>query len=564
MKVSSTFRLLGLSLMAGLSGCAAFQQAPQTCEEAGEACVRFTVLHTNDHHGRFWPNRYGEYGMAARKTLIDRIRAEVTAEGGQVLLFSGGDINTGVPESDLQDAEPDFQGMNLLGYDAMAVGNHEFDNPLAVLEQQQLWAEFPMLSANVYHRDGTTRYFEPYKVFEVGGLKLAVVGMTTEDTARIGNPEYVKTLRFTDPRNEIRTVLAELGSEPDVDLVFALTHMGHYQDGRHGSNAPGDVLMARSLAPGQLDVIIGGHSQNPVCMEPGSNAYAAFEPGDACQPDRQNGTWIMQAYEWGKYVGRADFEYFDGQLHLASYQLLPVNLTRKNAEGEREWAADVIPQDAQTEALLAPYQARGQSQLDEVISATDGILMGERDVVRGQVTNLGKLIAAAHSNGAVQADFGIINSGGIRASIEAGKVTYRDVLTVQPFGNDVTLTTMTGRELKQYLASVATQTRGSGGYPHFNGIEMVVDCQAQQVEIERIGGRSFDPDARYRFTLPGYNAAGGNGYPKLEQAVSTGFLDADLLYQYFKAHPHIEVGTLAPAGEVRFTGASTPYGCDAE
>ena len=82
---------------------------------------KITVLHTNDHHGHFWRNEYGEYGLAAQKTLVDGIRKEVAAEGGSVLLLSGGDINTGVPESDLQDAEPDFRGMNLVGYDAMAV-----------------------------------------------------------------------------------------------------------------------------------------------------------------------------------------------------------------------------------------------------------------------------------------------------------------------------------------------------------------------------------------------------------------------------------------------------------
>jgi 5'-nucleotidase/UDP-sugar diphosphatase len=89
--------------------------------------LQLTILHTNDHHGRFWTNADGEGGLAARKTVIDRVRAEVAAAGGQVLLLDGGDVNTGVPESDLLDAEPDFKGMALLGYDAMAVGNHEFD-----------------------------------------------------------------------------------------------------------------------------------------------------------------------------------------------------------------------------------------------------------------------------------------------------------------------------------------------------------------------------------------------------------------------------------------------------
>jgi 5'-nucleotidase/UDP-sugar diphosphatase len=116
-------RLLILAAAAALlAGCATGPRAP----------LKLTVLHTNDHHGRFWPNSDGEYGLAARKTLIDKVRAEVAAGGGQVLLLDGGDVNTGVPESDLQDAEPDFKGMNLLGYDAAAIGNHEFDKPLIV------------------------------------------------------------------------------------------------------------------------------------------------------------------------------------------------------------------------------------------------------------------------------------------------------------------------------------------------------------------------------------------------------------------------------------------------
>ena len=110
---------------------------------------KITILHTNDHHGHFWKSRHGEFGLAAQKTLVDRIRKEVGLAGGFTLLLSAGDINTGVPESDLQDAEPDFRGMSLLRYDAMAIGNHEFDNPLDVLAKQKTWAQFPFLSATV-------------------------------------------------------------------------------------------------------------------------------------------------------------------------------------------------------------------------------------------------------------------------------------------------------------------------------------------------------------------------------------------------------------------------------
>ncbi|MFA0698179.1 bifunctional UDP-sugar hydrolase/5'-nucleotidase, partial [Vibrio sp. 10N.222.49.C9] len=95
-------------------------------------------------------------------------------------------------------------------------------------------------------------------------------------------------------------------------ITIAVTHMGHYQDGNNGGNAPGDVALARYLPAGALDMVIGGHSQEPVCMEGPNLVKKQFKPGDECQPDQQNGTWIMQAFEWGKYVGRADYEYENG------------------------------------------------------------------------------------------------------------------------------------------------------------------------------------------------------------------------------------------------------------
>ena len=155
---------------------------------------RITIMHTNDHHGRFWKNADGEYGMAARKTVIDSIRSEVAAAGGHSLLLDGGDVNTGVPESDLQDAVPDFKGMNLLGYDAMAVGNHEFDKPPVVLRMQRELARFPMLSANIY--SGGERLFAPYKIFDLGGVRVAVLGLTTEDTQKMAHPDNLKNIEF--------------------------------------------------------------------------------------------------------------------------------------------------------------------------------------------------------------------------------------------------------------------------------------------------------------------------------------------------------------------------------
>ncbi|SFN36244.1 5'-nucleotidase / UDP-sugar diphosphatase [Izhakiella capsodis] len=287
---------------------------------------KFTVLHTNDHHGRFWHNEHDEYGLAAQKTMMDKIRNEIQARGGSVLILSGGDINTGVPESDLQDAEPDFRGMNLVGYDAMAIGNHEFDNPLSVLRQQQKWAKFPLLSANIYQKSTGNRLFQPWALFNRSGLKIAVIGLTTDDTAKIGNPAYFTDMEFRKPSTEAKAVVEELRAREKPDVIIAVTHMGHYDNGNHGSNAPGDVEMARELPAGYLDMIVGGHSQNPVCMAKENEKQKDYLPGSPCTPDRQNGTWIVQAHEWGKYIGRADFTFRNGLLTLVHYELVPVNL----------------------------------------------------------------------------------------------------------------------------------------------------------------------------------------------------------------------------------------------
>ncbi|WP_198597464.1 metallophosphoesterase, partial [Vibrio splendidus] len=273
---------------------------------------------------------------------------EVEAEGGSVLLLSGGDINTGVPESDLQDAEPDFKGMNKIGYDAMALGNHEFDNSLDVLQKQIDWANFPMLSANIYDKATGERKFQAYEMFEKQGIKIAVIGLTTEDTAKIGNPEFIASIDFRDPKEEAKKLIAELKETEKPDLIFAVTHMGHYENGQRGVNAPGDVALARYLNEGDLDMIVGGHSQEPVCMEGPNVAKKNFKPGDECKPDVQNGTYIVQAHEWGKYVGRADYEFRNGELEMVSYNLVPVNLKKKvkiDGKKQRVLIQDEIAQD---------------------------------------------------------------------------------------------------------------------------------------------------------------------------------------------------------------------------
>ena len=133
---------------------------------------------------------------------MDQQRYDVQAKGGGALILSAGDVNTGVPESDVLNAEPDIRGMNLIGYDAMALGNHEFDKPLSVLQKQQKWAKFPFLAANIYAKGSDKRLFKPWAIFNRMGLKIAVIGLTTTDTLRIANPQNVAQIEIRDPVKE--------------------------------------------------------------------------------------------------------------------------------------------------------------------------------------------------------------------------------------------------------------------------------------------------------------------------------------------------------------------------
>ena len=360
------------------------------------------------------------------------------------------------------------------------------------------------------------------------------MGLTTDDTKKLGNPEFMSNIAFTKPVDEAKALVPLLQEKADV--IIATTHMGHYQDAAFGINAPGDVTLARSVAG--LDMIIGGHSQDPVCADAQGQLITKYKAGMACMPDTQNGTLIMQAHEWGKYVGRADLEFKNGELNLVSYQLIPVNLKKKvkNAEGKkvRVLVADEIAEDAKLKAFLTPYQEQGQEQLQQKIGKVDGKLEGDRGVVRFQPTNMGHLIALAQME-KVGADLAVMNSGGIRDSIAEGDITYKDVLKVQPFANIVSFVELDGKELWDYLAVVAGKPIDSGAFAQFAGVDLTITNG--ELKTATINGQKIDVSKTYRMAINSYIASGGDKYPALNTHagyVNSGFVDAEVLKDYIQ------------------------------
>lgn len=511
---------------------------------------QFTILHTNDHHGRFWQNDIGEYGLAAQKTVVDEIRKEVTAKGGKLLLLSGGDINTGVPESDVQQAKPDFIGMNAVGYDAMAVGNHEFDHPLTIIREQQKWAKFPFLSANTYFKGTDKRVFDAYKMFDLNGIKVAVFGLTTDDTIFLASPKNTEGVEFRQTLPEAQKIIKQLKDNEHPDMIIAVTHMGHYENGEHGSMAPGDVELARNLQTGDLDMIVGGHSQNPVCMASPNKRITEYVPGTPCAPDQQNGTWIVQAHEWGKYVGRADFVFLNGKITLKNYQLIPINLKKEvdngNSTKRLEYYTQEIPQDKSLLENLRPYQELGKQQLLVKSGELKGRLEGNRDVVRYQQSNMGQLLLSAFVE-KTNADVGIMSGGMIRDSLIEGDITYRDILKVEPFGNSVVYFELTGNELIDYLKVALSKKQGSGGYAHLKNINLTRN--GNNIEDVKINDQPIDLQKNYRVATLDFLAAGGDGYPITNTSptyVDTGYRDADVVKQYFENHSPITASDYEP------------------
>ena len=490
---------------------------------AGIRAEKLTILSTNDHHGHFMANRDGEYGMAARMTLVEKVRREVKANGGHVLLLSGGDINTGTPESDFLKTEPDIKAMNLLGYSAMAVGNHEFDKGLAILKQQMDWAAFPFLSANIFWKQNQKPAFTPYIIKQVGNLRVAILGLTTPATPIMTRRDNVKGLVFKDPVPVAENILPILKGQSD--LIIAVSHLGFYAKGHHGLEAPGDVSLARRV--NGIDFIVGGHTHKALTT-----------------PYRINNTFIVQAGEWGKYIARTDLEYTEKNgLVIKKYELIPINLKKNIATSkasdvrsaaEKNTVEKIAPHDGMT-ALLAPYAKKVQKKLMSRVGEVDGFFEGNRDIIRNRETNLGNLVTQAMAS-ISNCDIAIQNSGGIRDSLAKGRVTFRDLIKIHPFGNTIVQVTLTGSELHNYLGKILSFPVGHGSFPQTHGIcarlkgDLLIDLI--------VNGKPVVDGGSYKLALNNFIATGGDGYPDLSHHVSyvdTGYTMDQAIIDLFKA-----------------------------
>ncbi|EJI1455481.1 5'-nucleotidase C-terminal domain-containing protein, partial [Shigella sonnei] len=235
-------------------------------------------------------------------------------------------------------------------------------------------------------------------------------------------------------------------------------------------------------------------------------------------------------------------------------QLHPVNLkmriTREDGKTEFSFYTPEITEDPQMLSLLTPFQNKGKAQLDVKVGVVNGRLEGDRSKVRFVQTSMGHLILSALTE-RIDADFAVVSGGEIRDSIESGNITYKDILKVQPFGNTVVSIDLTGKEVADYLATVAQMKPDSGAYPQFLNTSFVV--KKGKIEMLKIKGKSVDLNKKYRMTTFSFNATGGDGYPRIDNRpgyINTGFIDAEVLIEYIREHSPLDAASYEPKGEV--------------
>ena len=491
-----------------------------------------TILHTNDTHSRIEqfdssgtscdPGETCYGGVARRNYMINTIRKE----GGNLLLVDAGDAFQGSLYFNKFQGLAELHFMNHLGYQAMAVGNHEFDLGPGPLGHFATYANFPLLSANldVSKEPTLAGKIRPYTILEIGGEKIGLFGLTTEDVTVISN--IGPNVKVKEAFAAAKAAVAALQSQ-GVNKIIALSHLGYDLDN----------LLATTVSG--IDVIVGGHSHTLLGTMSGA---AGPYPNPIISPAGEP-VLVVQDGQWGQYLGRLNVT-FDANGVLTGYSGAPILLDAS------------VPQDAQVLDMINTLFAPALSTLKAtVVGQTAVELVGERSKVRSQETNLGNLVCDAmlRATRSDKTQICITNGGGIRASIKAGNVTVGDVLTVLPFGNTLVDMDLTGAQIIEALENGVSQVEsGAGRFPQVGGLRFAYNpslpAKSRIIKVEVLVGGKYemlDQNKTYRLVTNNFMSTGGDGYSvftKGKNVYQSGLLMADTLADYIKVHSPVNPG----------------------
>lgn len=562
-----------------------------TYANAGAVTYKLRIVHTNDHHARIEPLTAPNSvtiratptpaitrdlgGVARRKTMIDLRKTEATTNGEQFLLIDAGDVFQGTLYFNVFKGQADLEFYNAIGYEAMTIGNHEFDDNQQTLVNFIKGANFPIISANVIAEptsilgalaaevaDPAADKWGKRVIITKGTKKIGLFGLTPPDTAILANVGAGVTFG-QDLATIAQTQINTLKSE-GADIVIGLTHIGY----------TADLALVPQLSG--VSAIIGGHSHTPL-RPTGDTTPSGATPAGA-YPTMVNDkdgkpVPVVTDWEWGKWLGDITLGFDDtNAVSVLAGSVEPVWAggivnNRPLLAGEKP---DVGADPTLQNIIDTKYKPSVLALQQQKVGVAAVRLVGDRAEVRNRETNLGNLITDAlidktKSSGTQLA---ITNGGGIRASIAAGDVTVGAVIEVLPFNNTVALVTLTGAQVIAALengvsqVNVTTPSDSAGRFPQVSGMKYVWDPKRPVgsrivlvlVQKSVVTAQSADaivyepinPTATYRVATNNFMLTGGDGYSVFTQGsgqVDTGFIMAEVLNDYIAAKSPVNQAT---------------------
>lgn len=466
----------------------------------GLPTVQLTLLHINDFHGHLLPQFDKSISDTTPMGGAGRLAQLIAEERGKnpdgVVLLSAGDMFQGTPVSNVFHGQSVIEVMNYLKFDAMTLGNHEFDWGLDALRQLAATAAFPFLAANIRDEQGSgLALTRPYLILERKGFKLAVIGTTTPDTTFTTKPDHVAGLTFQQPVEVLPQLVQEVRNR-GADLIVLLSHGG----------LDGDLVIAQEV-PG-IDVIVGGHSHTAVT-----------------RPLRVNDTVIVQAGSYGAWLGVLELEVDVTTRKILTY-------TREN---ELRPVLD-RPGDTVDEKAMA-IVGRFNEQIKTVFARVVGETTVDLKRNPREESNVGNLIADAMRE-ASGADLALQNGGGIRTDIPRGQITLEQLHTLLPFDNLLVVMDLTGEQVRGILEQNAAS-------PHqllqISGLSVHFDFRrppGSQVIKVMVGQGPLVPGKIYRVATNDFLAAGGDAITLLKEGRNVVYGDSlrDVVIAYLEKH----------------------------
>ncbi|HYR85328.1 MAG TPA: bifunctional UDP-sugar hydrolase/5'-nucleotidase [Terriglobia bacterium] len=438
--------------------------------------VHVVVMHTNDIHGQILP-KDGAGGLPQIATVIRSANPD--------LILDAGDMFTGTFLSDEFKGEPTIQAMNLIGYTSSTIGNHEFDYGQDALRMRLRDASFPVLSANL---ETPISEIKKYTVVTVKGIRFGIIGLTTENVKAKSHPKNMDGVTVVDIVESVKRILPEVRSASD--FIICTVHLEDAEEKRFAEAFP------------EIRLMIGGHNH------------------DALGPYSLGQTLVAKTGVSGRNVGRVDLEFQERNLTKIEAKLIPVTN---------------VPADPAIVKIVEPFETRVRARMAEIVGEATGDLASSKKVE----SPLANLVADAfREEGKTQ--IAIENTGGIRARLTKGPVSWGAVFEVLPFANTLVTLRLTGAQLKK---SFINGLKPEVGLPAVSGVRIRFDRQKkgaeQLVSLTLSDGTPIEDEKFYSVTTHDFLIAGGDGYTELAKGADirdTNIFLRDVLIDYIKAH----------------------------